>query len=433
MHFHHFDTWTRTIGLATSRRGVLKVFATGMVAGLAGRLGGGQLHGAMAASANCNQRQQCIQGAQQALQRDQARCRAGPSDEIGECMQDAEQDFQDLLDQCQSAPSRGCEEQFYCCPSDGECKPPCAPSQTRINCDCQCPRGQVECSGDCYDPCRPGQSRTPNCTCQCQDSSHACANDLGCLDPATCTGGRIADVNSCRCICRPGQELCRDTCYPPCPPGRIHDTLHTCDCVCPAPTQPCFNGGCIDPSTCTGGRLADYSQCECVCDQGQAFCNGTCIDVQSNATNCGTCGHSCDEGKLCVEGVCTCAPISCAVSGQTQNPRTCLCECPSGTTACTNGCVNLQNNNSNCGSCGYPCQPGEQCVDWLCQCPILDHIQCPAGCFTLGGTDPTAVCCACPYPGGLCTYACCDAVRLEQGMTCQCVDGGVRADCVKLP
>jgi hypothetical protein len=37
---------------------------------------------------------------------------------------------------------------------------------------------------------------------------------------------------------------------------------------------------------------------------GQRACGGTCIDVQSDAMNCGGCGHQCDGGDSCTNGFC---------------------------------------------------------------------------------------------------------------------------------
>ncbi len=43
----------------------------------------------------------------------------------------------------------------------------------------------------------------------------------------------------------------------------------------------------------------------CQCPTGQAFCNGACVDVQSDVKNCGTCGNECMPGIPCQSGMCT--------------------------------------------------------------------------------------------------------------------------------
>ena len=44
--------------------------------------------------------------------------------------------------------------------------------------------------------------------------------------------------------------------------------------------------------------------CSKVCPQGQACCRGKCIDTQSDAKNCGTCGKACMNRELCAGGSC---------------------------------------------------------------------------------------------------------------------------------
>ncbi len=42
------------------------------------------------------------------------------------------------------------------------------------------------------------------------------------------------------------------------------------------------------------------------CPSGQASCDGACVDVASDASRCGSCGHACGAGEACFDG--TCAP-----------------------------------------------------------------------------------------------------------------------------
>lgn len=46
-------------------------------------------------------------------------------------------------------------------------------------------------------------------------------------------------------------------------------------------------------------------------------CGGACVDPQTNAAHCSTCGHTC-ESDACVDGACTVRP--CAEIGSTANP-----------------------------------------------------------------------------------------------------------------
>jgi hypothetical protein len=432
MNPQRFDEMTRAIGRTTSRRGVLKWCAAGLVTGLTGRLSRGPLPWAMAATARCNARAQCLQDAEQDRRLREDACRTKPPSEIGQCMQDAAAIFQQDLRFCDSLPSQGCDMDHECC--NGTCVILCDDGQIRdASCTCTCPPGTEFCisSGACLPPCPPGQIRDifcgacvcPDsapcppgqirnevCICTCPAPTQPCFFNQGCLDPASCTGGRVPDYSHCECTCLPGTELCFDRCLPPCPPGRTRN--QHCECVCPAPSQPCLNGQCIDPSTCTGGRLPDYSQCECVCGEGQAFCNGTCIDVRFDPNNCGDCGAVCPQGAVCNAGVCqcppgqevcttqsprcvdvctpprvrfpdctcACAPVSCP-PGQTQNPTTCQCACA------PVSCVPGQTQNST--TCLCECTTGTTCGPFCC----------PEGSSCCGQTHGIFVC---SPPGGSC-------------------------------
>ena len=57
-------------------------------------------------------------------------------------------------------------------------------------------------------------------------------------------------------------------------------------------------------------------------------CNGKCVNLQTDPSNCGICGNACDGGSPCVNGTC---PLSCPLT------------CPEGSVChynslCTRGC-----------------------------------------------------------------------------------------------
>jgi hypothetical protein len=46
------------------------------------------------------------------------------------------------------------------------------------------------------------------------------------------------------------------------------------------------------------------------CPPGQTMCSGVCVNLQSNVSNCGTCGHSCGpNATTCQSGAC-CVPLN---------------------------------------------------------------------------------------------------------------------------
>ena len=95
----------------------------------------------------------------------------------------------------------------------------------------------------------------------------------------------------------------------------------------------CPAGGCAEVDapppadfivTCSGAGLVD--------------CGGVCVDLSSDAYNCGYCGNPCPLGGFCQGGTCT------------------GLICPDGLTDCGAGyCVHLLTNNSHCGVCGGAC------------------------------------------------------------------------------
>ena len=74
------------------------------------------------------------------------------------------------------------------------------------------------------------------------------------------------------------------------------------------------------------------------------------VDLQTSATDCGTCGNRCMGGQVCNAGTCSVA-------------------CGSGLARCGNNCVDLQNDKSNCGFCAQVCAGQLVCVNSNCACP----------------------------------------------------------------
>jgi hypothetical protein len=124
------------------------------------------------------------------------------------------------------------------------------------------------------------------------------------------------------------------------------------------------------------------------CPQGQTLCGGVCVDLNSNANHCGTCGNSCPADKVCIGGACSCPP---------------------GFVSCGNNCVDISTDVNNCGACGFNCPPGKICVGGVCStCPsglvdcsgaCVDIQTSAANCGACGNTCPTGYACV----GGICT------------------------------
>jgi len=171
------------------------------------------------------------------------------------------------------------------------------------------------------------------------------------------------------------------------------------------------------------------------CDPGKTLCNGTCVDTDASAGNCGACGNACDSGKECSAGICECSGTlnecggSC-VDTETDSANCGSCdatcgagsECQAGGCACTGGatdcdagsatsCKDTDNDASNCGACGVNCVAGQVCTTGSCECTggkALCSDECVntdtnlANCGACGTTCPDAQVCV----GGSCENDC---------------------------
>jgi hypothetical protein len=149
------------------------------------------------------------------------------------------------------------------------------------------------------------------------------------------------------------------------------------------------------------------------CPMGQTSCGTMCVDLNTSATNCGTCGRSCGPGQTCGGGMCM---------GMVM--------CGMGETACGMACANLQSDPMNCGSCGGACLAGEVCTMGRCgpprmMCPMgqtdctptaaaptcvdtqTSNMNCGAcGTVCMAGTTCTAGACTCAMGTTLCGRTC---------------------------
>src|SRR5262249_3872068 len=102
------------------------------------------------------------------------------------------------------------------------------------------------------------------------------------------------------------------------------------------------------------------------CPTGQTLCQNSCLDTQSfqnDDSNCGQCGYACQGGTSCSAG---------------------KCMCPAGWTLCNGVCKTLATDWLNCGGCGVFCDPlavGSVgvCAAGSCVCPASAPSVCSYG------------------------------------------------------
>jgi Stigma-specific protein, Stig1 len=124
-----------------------------------------------------------------------------------------------------------------------------------------------------------------------------------------------------------------------------------------------------------------------LCPEGQSGCSGTCVDLNSDNGNCGSCGNVCPSGKPCTYGRCCASPVgdprncggvSCFVAqyniyapcGEENCEPRCLeinpwdadCSLTTGSQH-----VNIYSDVNNCGGCGFKCAAGQTCDRFTCK------------------------------------------------------------------
>jgi hypothetical protein len=73
------------------------------------------------------------------------------------------------------------------------------------------------------------------------------------------------------------------------------------------------------------------------CGTALTDCDGVCLDLQSDAKSCGSCGSACKAGQTCVAGKCS---VSCGAL-----------------TRCGDKCINTNDDADHCGGCDKACSP----------------------------------------------------------------------------
>lgn len=138
---------------------------------------------------------------------------------------------------------------------------------------------------------------------------------------------------------------------------------------------------------------------------------GSCGDVKTDTKNCGTCGHECNSGEFCDNGVCksSCSQTTCKDGEQLL-------------------CVDLKNDPNNCGSCGNKCGEGNLCEDGKCK----SKCDSPKFYCTNGENDAEKLCID-PASNDTCGVKSCDDVktiaRCEEGFVCQLAGGEYGCAC----
>ncbi|NVJ05811.1 EGF domain-containing protein [Myxococcus sp. AM001] len=155
-----------------------------------------------------------------------------------------------------------------------------------------CGNGELNAGEQCDDGnVAPGDG----CGASCQvEPGYTCSGVPSvCTDVDECTNGTAQCSVNASCTNTPGSYVC--TCLP-----GYSGNGWTCEDI-----DECANGTAV----CLPGQLCVNTPgaYECVggsCQPPEVQCGAQCVDLSSDASNCGACGNVCDGGDTCSEGVC---------------------------------------------------------------------------------------------------------------------------------
>jgi hypothetical protein len=117
------------------------------------------------------------------------------------------------------------------------------------------------------------------------------------------------------------------------------------------------------PTRCDTDRCAFEPA---ACSPGYGDCNGDpddgCEIELNEPENCGACGATCEEPQLCAA---------------TGSGHGCVAHCPvEGQAACDGSCVDLTNHPKHCGVCGAACEQSARCEAGRCGEPCIEGAAC---------------------------------------------------------
>jgi len=161
------------------------------------------------------------------------------------------------------------------------------------------------------------------------------------------------------------------------------DTEHcgTCNNTCDINEYCC---GCMG---CRNHDNDNMLTCGCLmeeCLEGYGCCTiaigvePRCVELKTDDNNCGTCNNQCLEGDICCGGNC-CVPMKCDIeNGICYEGRFCVNDlsCSVGEMCCNGQCININNNNNNCGTCDNVCPEYNYCINGVCICCPCECIPC---------------------------------------------------------
>ena len=237
-------------------------------------------------------------------------------------------------------------------------------SKGSFGCISDCPWNFVKCNGICIEPSTNSDFCGAKGLCNSDDPANDNYKGNRCA-----TGQKCALVeNEYKCIieCLEGQIKCHDNtgdvCINPLTDSQFCGAKNSC-------TE-------MDYETCDSSKKKICDDGHCKCMQSYKLCNDECVDINTDANNCGDCGnplnneHICTQNQMCSNGVCHTVKceenqVTCVTSDDIECKSMSVDNCGACGLACNqvvpvNAEVDISKGNQGCdnGICQYKCKDG---------------------------------------------------------------------------
>jgi len=183
----------------------------------------------------------------------------------------------------------------------------CATGYSGTNCEVNiddCSPNPCQNGGICQDG-----VNSYSCLCQFGWSGSTCGT-FNCNDNNLCTSDSYSEISGCAfeaVDCDDSNSSTEDSCDPA--SGCVNNGSPNCDDT-NACTTDSYSNGCVHtPVNCDDSNSSTVDSCNpvngsCIHDSCTT-CGMSCVDLQTDEANCGSCSNACGGGLECTAGVCT--------------------------------------------------------------------------------------------------------------------------------